>query len=469
MNAPLPDPEKSDRWFVPAIIASQFAPPFLFSGVAIGLPELGAEVGASAVELGLVETLFLAGSLAFLLPVGKLADASDKRTLYRIGVLGFTVTAFLIAASSSIEWILALRFLQGMLAAVFTVTGPAILADVVPPAQRGRAFGASIGVIYAGLSLGPICAGFLAESFGWRSIFAVGAVLLLVTYAPVHSRLNAKWRAPQSKAVDVSSVALLFIVVATLVYGVTAISHPSLAASLLGASALSSALFVARQRRLPNPLVDLKSIGDNELLRAALVIQLALYLNAYCTTYLHSLALQVTYARSERTAGFVIALGSVLMAVVAPLSGRWSDRIGKRRLANAGVACVLGSALLGLTLDADSSLAIIVTIVTVQGVGFALFSSPNMALIMNAAPAAATSTASALAAMARSMGMVAGMLIVGLLVSISIGDSPIADHGDSLMVVVHRTYWVLSIVSAIALALGLRAARASRSIGADQH
>jgi MFS family permease len=458
-----------DRFLVPAIIASQFAPPFLFSGVAIGLPELGAELGADATALGLVETSFLAGSLAFLLPIGRLADATDKRALYRFGVLGFVATAIAIAACSSVPWILVLRFLQGALSAVFTVTGPAILADVVPPAQRGRAYGASIGVIYAGLTLGPVAAGLSCERFGWRSIFVVGAALLLLLYAPVHSRLRGTFRLPGRDAVDLESVALMLASVCALVLGANAIDHLEVGIPAVLGSAALAACFLLRQRRLAKPLVDLRAVAGNPPLLAALIVQLALYLNAYCTTYLQSLALQVSYGHDARIAGFVIALGSVLMALLAPVAGSWSDRMGKRSLANVGVACVLVAALLGLGVDESSTLVEFVTIVAFQGVGFALFSSPNMALIMNAVPPDATSSASALAAMARSTGMVFGMLIVGAFVAMSIGNDPVARHGDALIGVLHRTYGVLAFVSALALAVGIAASRHERARRTTPH
>ena len=114
------------------IIASQFAPPFMFSGVAIALPSMGTELNAGARALGLVETLFLAGSLAFLLPVGRLADAGDKRTLYKFGMLGFGMSSIAIAMLSSVPVILLVRFLQGISSAIFAATGPAILAEIVP-------------------------------------------------------------------------------------------------------------------------------------------------------------------------------------------------------------------------------------------------------------------------------------------------------------------------------------------------
>ena len=58
------NPPQASRWLVPAIAASQFAPPFMISGVAVALPALGADLGAGATALSLVETLFLAAAVA---------------------------------------------------------------------------------------------------------------------------------------------------------------------------------------------------------------------------------------------------------------------------------------------------------------------------------------------------------------------------------------------------------------------
>jgi MFS family permease len=111
----------------------------MFSGVAVALPGMGTDLGAGATSLGLVETLFLAGSVAFLLPIGRLADAGGKATLYKLGLLSFGVSSLAVAFFSSIPVILFLRFLQGVTSSATAATAPAIVADLVPPERRGAA------------------------------------------------------------------------------------------------------------------------------------------------------------------------------------------------------------------------------------------------------------------------------------------------------------------------------------------
>src|SRR5437762_6416739 len=152
-------PREAHPLLVPAIAASQFAGPFMISGVAVALPALGADLHAGATALSLVETLFLAASVALLLPAGRLGDAADKVALFKLGMVAFAAASIATGLATSMPALLALRFVHGVASAAAGASGPAIIADAVPPACRGTAFAVTIGGMYAGLTLGPICAG----------------------------------------------------------------------------------------------------------------------------------------------------------------------------------------------------------------------------------------------------------------------------------------------------------------------
>src|SRR6267378_4371690 len=180
----------------------------MISGVAVALPALGTDLAAGATALSLVETVFLAAGVALLLPAGRLGDASDKATLYKLGMVAFALTSLAAGLVSSMPAILALRFVQGVASAAVQAAGPAIIADAVPPERRGRAYGITIGSIYAGLTLGPIAAGFLVDLWGWRAVFLAGGALVLVLLVPIHFMLPASWRRPPEGAVHLPSTFL---------------------------------------------------------------------------------------------------------------------------------------------------------------------------------------------------------------------------------------------------------------------
>src|SRR5256884_590035 len=286
----------------------------MISGVAVALPALGTDLAAGATALSLVETVFLAAAVALLLPAGRLADASDKATLYKLGMVTFALSSLLVGLVSSVPAILCLRFVQGITSAAVQAAGPAIIADAVPPERRGRAYGIIIGSVYAGLTLGAIGAGAMA----------LGLALL--------------------------------------------------------------AAFVLWQRRVAQPLLNVDLLMKNTVLRGALLVQWLLYCNAFGSVFMLSLYMQTVLGRSANTAGQVLAIGTLLMAAVAPVAGILSDRYRAALIASCGVALVLVAALMALGLGGGSHLLHVGLVLAVQGLGFAFFSSPNMTMVMNAGP-----------------------------------------------------------------------------------
>lgn len=452
-------PQAEPRALTWAIITSQFAPPFMFSGVTVALPAMGLELSAGATATGLVETTFLAGTLALVLPMGRLADAADKRTLYKLGLLGFGLSSLLIGVLTSMPLILVIRVLQGMMSAIFASTGPAILAEIVPAERRGRAYGSSIGAAYLGLTLGPVMAGYLVDLAGWRTVFSFGGALLLVGAAIIHGLMPSGWKPLRRDVVHLPSALLWTAAVTLAVAGSATMREGLIAYACLGAAAIGVVVLWAWQLRLPRPLVDVGLLRGSPVLSRALVVQLLLYMCAFASIFMLSLFMQVTLGTSARTAGQVLALGTVLMAVVAPLSGILSDRRSPRAVAIAGVACVLITTLLAGQLDATASLLVVGVVVTVQGLGFALFSTPNMKMIMGGVEPASTGMASALSATSRSIGMVGGMLVTGLLISLSMGHEPFAAHPDRFLVTMLRTYGTFTVIAGLALVIAVLPAR----------
>ncbi|MEM6366892.1 MAG: MFS transporter [Myxococcota bacterium] len=437
-----------------AVVAVQFAPTFMFSGVAVILPHLGAELGAGSVALGLVETLFLGGSLSMLLPAGLLADAWDKRSLFKLGLSGFALTSLAVAMSSSMPVILGIRLLQGVCAATCAATGPGMLTELVPSHQRGRAFGASIASTYLGLAFGPVCAGLIVQSLGWRAVFTIGGLVLFVGLALVQlflrSGLPPLLRRPPLDGVALSGGAVLSLVLGTA--EVNTIFGPG----LLGLGVLLVGLFVRRQLLSERPLLDLGSIIGNLALRDALLIQVMLYLHAFASVFMLSLYLQQVLGAPPRDAGFVLAGGTAFMAVMAPLSGGLADRFGPLRVAAVGVAFVLLSAGLGAVLRPAWGLWGPLAIMGGHGAGFGMFSSSNMTTIMGAVQPGQSGRAGSWAAMARSIGMLGGMLLTSLSISLALGKAGVEAAPEAFLGAMHGAYGTICVGLFVAALVSVR-------------
>jgi MFS family permease len=338
-------------------------------------------------------------------------------------------------------------------------SGPAIIADAVPPERRGRAYGITIGAIYAGLTLGPICAGFLVGHWGWRAVFLVGGAVVLLLLVPVQFMLRASWRRPAPRAVHAPSTVLVTAAMLALVGGAATLREGTAGWGAIALGLALLAAFAFLQRRLEAPLLNVGLLVKNRVLAFALLVQALLYCNAFGAVFLLSLYLQSVLGYDPDIAGEVLAVGTLLMAVIAPAAGALADRTRPGIIASCGVAVALAAAVLAAFLHAGSSLVAVALVLAIQGVGFAFFSSPNMAMVMNAVPRERSSLAAALSATARSLGMVSGMLIVGALVSVNLGHEPVGADPARYIATMRTAFWVLAAVTAVALAVSLSRVR----------
>lgn len=422
----------------------------MFSGVAVALPAMGEDLRFSATTLGLIETIFLASSTAFLLPGGRLADMLPRGVIFRATLFGFGLMSLLIGCVSEAWAVLLLRFLQGLVAALSGAAGPALLGDLVPAERRGRVFGSMLGMAYAGLALGPLAAGWLVATYGWRSVFFVGAAQILIGGLPVLLRRIDRWRAPTG-GMHVPSTVLVVLGMGCVVGAVSVGGHGGSPWPWAASAAALLLAFVAWQTRLRDPLLDLRALRQSPALRSALLVQVLLYLNAYCSIFLLSLFLQVGLGLDERTAGLWLAVGAVVMALVAPRAGRLADRFRPQIVAAVGTTFVFASSIVGWSLHAGSPPWMVGAILATQGVGFGLFSSPNLTLILRCAPPNRSGFASAIAAQSRGIGMFSGMAVSSALLASHFGERSVQGDPVGVIETLHGAYGVLLATSALAL------------------
>jgi MFS family permease len=438
------------------IALSMFSSAFMHAIMGVTLPAMGQELGASGVELGLAESVFIGTAAALLLPIGRLADATDKNTLFKGGLLALGFVTFAIGFQPNIESIIAVRFVQGIAAALITATSMAIVADVAPRDRLGQMLGLAIGGTYVGLSSGPFFAGIITTHFGWRWVFFLAAVPPLTSYLLSLATLKSQWRRPV-KTVNLTSSALLFAAVMVFIAGAAMLKEGQAGTILVAVSLCLGAAFFAAERRAQDPLLEIGKVVANRALSQALSVQFLIYCGTIGTTFLLSLYLQLIRGHTPETAGQILILGPVVMAVFAPFAGRIADRVSPGRLSALGAVSILCSVTLAAFISSATGIGLVIAIMVFQGLGFALFSAPNIALIMNSVGPGDRGLASALTAVMRSLGMVISMFVVTALIALGLGDGAIADHQDEYLSAMRWTFIIFAVLTAAGAALaGMR-------------
>src|SRR6476646_9608781 len=163
--------------------------------VSTALPTIVGDLGGLN-HLSWVVTSYLLASTVSTPIYGKLGDMYGRKPVFLAAIIIFLVGSMLAGLSQSMDQLIAFRFLQGAGAGGLMVSAQAIIADIVPPRQRGRYMGL-IGTVFAGASVaGPLLGGFLVDSLSWRWVFYVNLPIGAVAVAIVVFRL----RLPSSRS-----------------------------------------------------------------------------------------------------------------------------------------------------------------------------------------------------------------------------------------------------------------------------
>ena len=437
------------------IALSQFSSSLMHAIMGIALPAMGRDLDASGVQLGLAETVFLATTASLLLPIGRLADATDKNTLLKGGLLGLAATTFAIGLQPTMTAVVGVRCLQGVAAAFITATSMAIVADLAPKNRLGRMLGLAIGATYVGLSSGPFFSGLITTHLGWRWVFFLAAVPPFVSYLLSRTTLRSQWKPPNTK-INLAHSGLLILSIVLLVAAGATFGRTIYAYGLAAFGLAVAAIYLAAELRAPNPLVKIEDVRANGPLSRALTVQFLIYCGTVGTTFLLSVHLQVILGYTPEEAGHVLVLGPVVMAAVAPVAGRFSDRIPADRICALGSVLILCSVGLASFVTVQSELPHFVAIMMFQGLGFALFSAPNMAIIMNSAETGERGLASALSALMRAFGMMVSMFVVTAYLSLRLGADAVQDRPDAFLTVMTWSFAAFTLLTALGAAAAAR-------------
>ena len=420
LDLPLPD----RRWALLALTCvGAFMAPLDGSIVAVALPKMGPALHLSFAASMWVQAAYLLAMAVLLIPLGRLADQGDRLRYYLAGIVIFTLGSLAAALSVNGTWLVLGRILQGSGGALLSATSAAIVTEVFPPGERGRALGINVMAVYLGLSVGPPLGGLLVDHLGWPWIFLVNLPVGVAASAwgwyllPPRSPRAERRPAP---AADLAGAGLLGLFLVCLIVPLTFSTEwgwraPALWA-LLAAAPLAFAGFLAAEARAAVPLVDLDLLRRNRLFASANLAALLNYCALYAISVLTAVQLQLVLGQPARVTGWIMLAQPLMQASLSPVAGRLSDRIGSRTLATAGMFIVALGMVLLASLGRTAGIPAMAAALALVGLGMAAFSAPNTSAIMGSVERRQLSVASAFLGTMRVTGQA---LSVGLLGSIA--------------------------------------------------
>ena len=419
--------------------------------VNVALPVIARDLNVPASQAIFVVNAYQIAVTAALLPLATLGESLGYRRVYLVGLAAFTAASLACAVAPDLPSLIAARIVQGLGAAGIMSVNTALVRFIYPHRLLGRGVGNVALVVAVASAAGPTLAAAVLTVADWPWLFLVNLPVGLAALAVGARTLPHTPRS--ARRFDVRSAGLNALTVGLLIVGLDGLGDPNrrpLALVGLAAALVVGTVFVRSQLRLARPLLpmDLLRIPAFALSMVASVCAFAAQMTAYVALpfYFHD-GLGLSVAQT----GFLMTPWPLAIAVAAPLSGRLADRYPPGLLGAIGLLLLAfgTAALAGLTPEATT--LDIVWRLTLAGLGFGLFQSPNNKIIITSAPRERSGGASGMQSSARLVGQSLGAALVAVAFGLSAG-GPAAAFVPTLWCAV-----ALALVGA--LASGLRRTR----------
>jgi EmrB/QacA subfamily drug resistance transporter len=380
------------------------------------LPVVRTAFNSNVATIEWVVTVYLLVLSGLLLTFGRLGDLRGHRSVYVWGFGLFVLSSALCGLSWSAGVLILFRGLQAIGGAMLASNSPAIITGNFPAEQRGRAFGLVSTMTYLGLTVGPALGGWLTDAFGWRTVFYINVPVGLLALTLSLVFIPKDMPSESGKRFDLAGAAVFMAGLTLLMLGLNQGAEWGWTSlSVLGPIACAlilAVVFILIERRSPDPMLDL-SLFRVPLFSTSTAAAILNYICVFTITFLLPFYLIQGRGLNPAQAGLLLTVEAVVMAVAAPVSGIFSDRIGSRRPGILGMGLLAVGLYILSRLGPDSGLGLAAIGLAVAGAGTGTFISPNTSALMGSAPKARQGIASGVLAAARNFGMVLGIGLAG--------------------------------------------------------
>ena len=416
-----------------------FTTAFDASSSIVALPTIALQFGT---DLPTAQWVVIGNSLAIaalLVPMGRLSDLVGRKRIYAVGCLLFATGSVLASLSDAVYGLIGSRVVVGLGSAMTQATAMAILVSNFDISERARLLGFQLGGVGLGAILGPAIGGLIVGTIGWRMLYALTAVAMLVIGVSAQTVLRPRSKRPEraEPAFDLAGAALFSCL---LVAGLLTLTlGPRLGwtqpATLTGAALFSVLLvaFIVVEQRHPAPMLDLRLFKRSDFALGALAAVI-LFMGVSATRFLAPFFFQGVKGFDPAGVGLLMMPAAIVIAIGAPLIGRFADGFGVRRSANIGFFIVIVGLATFALVEADSPTWHVVVAMMISALGMSAFSAPNSAAILNSVDRADHGVAAGFVNLCRNTGNTIGIAFGTAMVTLTMsraGFPPTLDAVDA--------------------------------------
>ena len=403
------------------------------TGTSIAMPSMSLEFNADIPTVQWVYLLYTLCISSLLLPMGRFSDIFGRKPVYCGGLVLFIIGGIIAGISFNFTVLLLARAVQGIAVSMILANGMALLVEAFPNSQRGVALGLYITVVGMGGLLGPLVSGFLVSEFGWRSFYVVsvlvGVIGLFLSIIVVDYKSNNNFNKNKMifdwlGAFLFSSALACFLLAMTFTHRLGWDNVFVFIGFILSLTLL--ACFLWREKVFNSPMIELFLFRD-PVIFVGLLGRFLTFMAGSSVYFLMPFYVIQVMGLTAFTAALLMTPMPIMMALMGPLSGKLSDKIGTKWPATAGLITWGAAVLLGSTLSIHSSSFIVLICCLLSGTGNGIFQSPNQSSVMSVVNPEKYGVLTALISMVRTAGNLTGTAIATFVVVLtmsSMGQPP---------------------------------------------
>lgn len=408
---------RGNKWFILFVtVIAPFMATLDASVTNIALPVMAHKLHVDSGAISWVSNSYFVTLIVDILFFGKLGDLKGRTKVFQFGVLILTIGSILCSISPTFTILIAARVIQALGAGAAMANSQGIIASVFPKNERGKALGINGAFVALGIITGPSLGGFIVSTFGWTYMFWINIPIgIFICIAglfvfPHESTSNGR--------IDVLGTLLFAVSMFLLFYALQEcqklgfFSHIILACLVI--AIVCFAAFIILQKRIAEPLLDL-SIFHNKWFSVSIFCSYTSYFAIACFSFVLPFYLEDVHGMSAGTAGLYMAIYPLLLALISPLSGALSDKIGSKILTLIGLLLTCAGLVFVAYLTREYSLGIISFIIAVMGIGNGAFQSPNNSIVMSTVSSDKMGIAGSVNALVRYIGQAMGIAISNVL------------------------------------------------------
>lgn len=384
--------------------------------VNISLPPMAAQFNAQLTEIEWVILSYMIGFAVSIPLTNWLRDNVGFRSLY-MGSLGiFIFGSALCGFAPTLDFLIFARVIQALGGGALTPAAMAILSTAFPPRERGRAIGIwGLGVVM-GPAIGPTLGGVLTGHYGWPSIFLVnipiGIAGMYLASKTLKGPVMTSRRRTRFDWMGFLSLSVFLVSVMMAVNALTEGTAGS-ALSLWLLAAGSVALFIFFTLRSKDPLLDLRILKNRQFL-ACILVTIGRSGALYGAMFLLPFLMQDLLKFSEVKSGMLMLPGSLLVAILMPMSGRWADQNGSRNIVLLGIMLLAVSMVVFGFVRFDMAVLMILVAMALRGLGLGLLAAPVSTATVNSVRASEVTLASSISSLFQQCGGALGVSLFAL-------------------------------------------------------